>query len=593
MHLSKRAAPGVAVLVVAAACALASTATAGVGNPGNQSYLSLPLSQYESVGVNVSNGNLLDTSADALSAAVTDDLSLTRFYNSQGSTANTSGLGPKWLLSAGPQAVFLSIAGSSVTATMPSGATAVFTKQADGSYTSSSTTATLAYLSSPPTYNGTAAPYKLVDPFGNTDYFSSSGSEVAIQPLNDSNTVIIQNQDTGFGVSELRELYDSGAPNSGVRLSYFATAPTGPYPAPQLQGAEVFTTFTDNYSTYASAGDSMPLQTFYQPSPGKAQPNGPAVRYGYNAAGLLSTVTEPDGTTASITYDNATPARVATLSVSGGPTYTTAETLSFSYPQSGQTTVTYQTGYAVNYSYDATGVVTSVTPVAQLGTSDSSAYDGLGNFDVTNTCAPGTWSATPTCSSGSASKSANGTATASSSAAPDAKTSLGPVEPGNKRYYGDIGCSASGYPSAQDGSEFQCLAVAQSKNGFNIPIRHGRYNFSTRSGYGWIKTLNLHNLRVQPMINTITYGTISGQPNDKGYEVYYFEGDPADPYVGLAITVVANTTDTDPNTGDKTPDKKPFGVVTGYCSGPLAGSRVNQASDCPEWVNERTTHPQP
>ena len=52
---------------------------------------------------------------------------------------------------------------------------------------------------------------------------------------------------------------------------------------------------------------------------------------------------------------------------------------------------------------------------------------------------------------------------------------------------------------------------------FNGRLRgafHGHRHGS--SGFGWQKAYYYHNLWTQPIVDTITYGSISGPPNDKG-----------------------------------------------------------------------------
>jgi hypothetical protein len=111
--------------------------------------------------------------------------------------------------------------------------------------------------------------------------------------------------------------------------------------------------------------------------------------------------------------------------------------------------------------------------------------------------------------------------------------------------------------------------------GYGIVIRDGSWTGS--NGFGQAKYYNYHNLFTQPVVDTITYGGITGEPDNKDYTVVYRQ---ADGSITLFVVVVADTTD-HYFQGTYTQDGRELGVMTAFCQDP---SR-NQEPRCPDWVN--------
>jgi YD repeat-containing protein len=609
------------VLVVALAygygtsAALAAAAPPSAGDNGLSSFVTLRTSDFESAAVNVANGNLLVTAADGAQVDPPLAIQLNRYYNSQPTDASEwqswQGAGD-WSLSAGPD-VFLRPSGSTVTADMPSGAPAVFTKNADGSFSSSSTTATLVLS------NGT---YTLTDPFGSTETFDVGGTELSQRGLGDAEATTV-NEDSDPMENYLSLLSDSagslqpGYPRNDA--TYGSTA-----------GIQELDAYNGGLAPYGSAGygyvdgdiAASPLTTF---SIGSSN-----TTYNYNGTGLLSSITEPDGTQAQVTYNGANLVTQLEVVPPGGTAY--GYTFAYAAPAAptcqstdiGQTTVTpIGGGAATTFCYTNRGVVdhkagsTAPAPITSVGATQSTAGsdvsvswdppadpplpDGSPGPAVTSytyqfQIGGGAWSAQTntnqagftipggsvpsgsqitvrvfaTDSAGNSGSPATlaanvdvgtntltttppaGTAQTNSSAAPDSAVGGG---------------SGSEQPSRWDiFATFDCACYNGQKT---ITYRYGYYDSAKDQGFGRAKVLQKHNMWARVVEYIVA---TKGQKNAGGSAgkatAYAIHVGADGSHTQVTLYAVYDTRELS--------DHRSFGVVTAYCDG---------YTKCPSWVN--------
>jgi YD repeat-containing protein len=216
------------------------------------------------------------TAADGATAeGASSALHLDRYYNSLGSIGSiTFGLQSGWTLSAGPD-VSLTPGAGSVTASLPSGASATFTRNADGSYSSASTTAQLTLA------GGT---YTLRDPSGYVETFdATSGTQESVQgPGDTSPTAVYEDTPSGPAQTVLYGLAETAAGNS-LTMSYNDPNPVRGQIGPLLS----FTGSAGGTAQYGYNGTGQLVSfTTY---------TGARTTYGYNAAGRLTPSPSPTG----------------------------------------------------------------------------------------------------------------------------------------------------------------------------------------------------------------------------------------------------------------------------------------------------------
>jgi len=183
-------------------------------------------------------------------------------------------------------------------------------------------------------------------------------------------------------------------------------------------------------------------------------------------------------------------------------------------------------------------------------------------------CAQGL-SAAPIPSSSTLSPTAAALQVSADNVAPE--TSATPADSG----FGPENLGCSGWYTGTAHPDMTCRASADSATGYPIVLRNGTWNGS--SGFGWSKAYYYHNLWTKPILDTITFGIISGQPNSKNYTVIHYTDGEIDQFV----VVVADTTDTSWQ-GISTQDNREVGVLTGYCENAAGATEP----ECPGWVDD-------
>ena len=138
-------------------------------------------------------------------------------------------------------------------------------------------------------------------------------------------------------------------------------------------------------------------------------------------------------------------------------------------------------------------------------------------------------------------------------------------------YSNDLGCA--GVPEGSQGAPpYYCRASAYN-SGENavIMVRVGSYGSSIYPDFGWTKVFYKHNLCLQPVLDTITYGSVD--PTDPyTIDMYHYTNGNCD----MEVRVIYNRSDY--VSSYTMPDGNPVGVQTAYCVGYLG--------DCPSWVNQ-------
>ncbi len=323
-----------------AAASLASPAASPAGGSsaagpglGAQSFYGLetfPLTDHLTAQVNLSNGNLAVHAVHSALSAPGVSVNVDSFYNSQ--STGSGAFGPKTVMTTGRD-VGLQVGASSATFTGPSGFTAVFTQNPDGSYTEP------AGINADLLATGT----------GYTLTYRSTGEQLSFSP-------------GGFLTSDLTRdgVGNTFSYNSDNTVASIADS-TGNtmnfvYTNGVITELDRAATVTDYYS-YDSAGRLTGDGNDYQRVFGDSSTNVPV--FAYDAAGNLTTITTPAGRTIGFGYDPS--GRVTSVS-----RYTTLG------QNSGDAAVT-GFGYAPNP--DGSGQATETNPAAQTSTF---ALDTLG-----------------------------------------------------------------------------------------------------------------------------------------------------------------------------------------------------------------------
>ena len=307
-----------------------------------------------SLSVNTFNGNLSLGASDLVLAGTGLDLTLSRAWQSRGSTTST--FGNRWAASIG-QARLEFLTGDSVFYVGPGGAKAGFTRNADGSYRSpAGIAATLVFSDSGTPSNAADDIYTLTSHgSGKQQVFAAPTGRLSVERDRNGNTIT----------------YTHGAPNGELSS------------AVDTRGRSV--TLAYNAQGLVSTVSAAPGRTyryFYDASKNLTRYVDPAnfeTLYTYDASGNLTKLTTPAGRVIEFAYDAI--GRVTSYKWALAPE---APTTTFSYATE-KTVVTNANGKTTTYTYDPVGRTTGVTDA--LG--NATSLDYTSNSNVRAHRAPG------------------------------------------------------------------------------------------------------------------------------------------------------------------------------------------------------------
>jgi RHS repeat-associated protein len=337
------------VVFVAVFVESGSPAASSAGGLGLQRFYALyqhQLSDRMDLSVNLGNGNLVLHEHDlGIAGTAGQDEVLDRFYNSQ-STQSTD-LGYGWNLSAGRD-VRLSVNTQTgdVTLFAPSGAQLVFTKNADGSYTSP--TGVDATLAKPSSYTLT---------------FHQSGEAWTF---------------TNGG-----RTFSSDKDQNGNTIAYAYNADGTTKTVTDTQSRVTNFSYTNGLVTQITDPSSRLFKYAYTGSDltGYTDPAGKLTSFGYDGSHNLTMITDPLGNVTKIAYSSD---QVSSITYVTDPVAGTGPTVSFAYTSadascpsgsSVKTTVTDSNNNQTAYCMDSTGRVVQVTDAAGHKTSTSYGPD--------------------------------------------------------------------------------------------------------------------------------------------------------------------------------------------------------------------------
>jgi len=296
-----------------------------------------PLTDHLTAQVNLSNGNLAVHAVHSALSAPGVSVNVDSFYNSQ--STGSGAFGPKTVMTTGRD-VGLQVGASSATFTGPSGFTAVFTQNPDGSYTEPA---------------GINADLVATGGTGYTLTYRSTGEQLSFSP-------------GGFLTSDLTRdgVGNTFSYNSDNTVASIADS-TGNtmnfvYTNGVITELDRAATVTDYYS-YDSAGRLTGDGNDYHRVPGDSSTDVPV--FSYDAAGNLTTITTPAGRTIGFGYDPSgrvtSVSRYTTLGQNSGDAAVTGFGYAPNPDGSGQATETNPAGQTSTFALDTLGRVTQVT----------------------------------------------------------------------------------------------------------------------------------------------------------------------------------------------------------------------------------------
>lgn len=283
------------LLGCAASGARAAPSPAGPGDAGVQTFVGLAPGSADLTGVNVANGDFFLSSNIGAKAYPSDDAdaeaALSLSYNSETPDRH-------WNLTEGPDVAIRQVSGG-VELTGPSGFDLVFNQQSDGTFSSPDSNWSLTQNS-----DGT---YTADDHVGNTYSFDSGGTLTAVTDSGTGVTTGIHDTSPsgpgpeaitpvkGTDPAHLSSLTSSLNSTEGLTMQWGTVGSTG---ADDYTGVVTGSGVTDTFQ-YA-AQDRITSETFHQTS-GDA---GSTTQFGYNAQGLMSTISEPNGNAENVDYNS-------------------------------------------------------------------------------------------------------------------------------------------------------------------------------------------------------------------------------------------------------------------------------------------------
>ncbi len=326
--------------------------------------------------VNTATGSYTEAVSDAALPGAGVSFDFQRTYNS--AAAGTSGsLGPGW---SEPYAMSLSVSGDTVTFTSEGGAKGIFTRQADGSFTSPpGVRAQLAAVS---------GGYTLTLPDQQVNFFGSEGRLTATRDRNGRGLAFAYTDGQLTGITDAggRSIAVAHDPTTG-NISTL-TLPDGHTVGYGYDTAGRLSTVTDTSGqtttygydsedrliTVTSPGGHQQVKNSYDPSSGRVtsqtQDNGTEVKIAWDAEQGLATTTEGDRVSKDYYSGNVL---IAHVDATGGlTTYTYDDQLN-------PTSVTDPNGHTTHMAYDASGNLLTRTAPAPISTTESWTYDSKRN----------------------------------------------------------------------------------------------------------------------------------------------------------------------------------------------------------------------
>jgi RHS repeat-associated protein len=316
----------------------------GVGERPFYNFESQNLDDFESLHVNVANGNLVLHANDLSIKGTGLDLSIARTFNGLG--INSWDLGRRWTMDTGWDVFLDTNSDGSKTLSAPGGYPALFTVGTNGQFVAPSgldamltTNADGSYTL---TYNQSSEKYN----------FTAGGA--LISDVDRNGNKIVFAYDTSKRLASITDTQG--------RITTFSYA--------NAANSNLITTIADPASrNFRYAYDTNSNLTAY------TDPNLGVTKYGYDAVGDLTQVIDPKGNTTNLTYDGNL--RVTGLTRVTNPTTGTGPTTTFTY-NAGNTVETDANGNRTTYTYDAMYRVTQV--VDPLLNSPSTTYTADSNI---------------------------------------------------------------------------------------------------------------------------------------------------------------------------------------------------------------------
>lgn len=122
---------------------------------------------------------------------------------------------------------------------------------------------------------------------------------------------------------------------------------------------------------------------------------------------------------------------------------------------------------------------------------------------------------------------------------------------------------------------FRCHSAVVDPLGNVVILRQGRSDASGPSAFGWLHTLQDHNVSDDAVERVVSSAYPISAPERKQRYIAEFRVE--------GHGVMSVWVEVDRSASNQAPDSEPFGVVTAYCKIPANAEPENK---CPQWVND-------